>query len=89
MSEAGMKAFSHRREAGSRIYAHELAPHAGPSKEDAAPFRKNKAAWTFFEAQALGYRHLNLWREISAKRAGTRQSRLAMMIDASAQGRRL
>lgn len=89
MTELGLNAFSHRREAKSKIYAYEQAEHAELSPEDEAVFRKNKAAWGFFAAQPPGYRHLNIWRVISAKRAETRQSRLAKLIEASAQGKRL
>jgi len=89
MTELGLKAFAHRREAKSKIYAYEQAEHAELGAEDAALFRKNRAAWTFFTAQPPGYRHQHIWRVISAKRAETRQSRLAKLIEASAQGKRL
>jgi len=89
MTEAGLRAFSHRREAKSKIYAYEQADHAELSKEDAALFRKNEVAWTFFEAQPPGYRHLSIWHVISAKRAETQQSRLARLITASADGQRI
>jgi len=43
----------------------------------------------FFQAQPPGYRKLVLWRIVSAKRAATRESRLAALIAASQEGRRL
>lgn len=54
-----------------------------------AQFRKNKAAWQFFEAQPRGYRHLAIHRIVSAMRLETRQGRLAKLIEASVQGVRL
>ncbi|MBT9504881.1 MAG: YdeI/OmpD-associated family protein, partial [Burkholderiaceae bacterium] len=89
MTELGLKAYAHRREAKSKIYAYEQANHAELSAEDEALFRKNKAAWAFFAAQPPGYQHLNIWRVISAKRAETRQTRLAKLITACAKGQRI
>ena len=89
MREAGLEAFAHRREAKSRIYSYEQSESATLEPPEEARFRQNQTAWTFFEAQPPGYRHLALWRIVSAKRAETRQARLAKLIEASEQGRRL
>jgi uncharacterized protein YdeI (YjbR/CyaY-like superfamily) len=83
MQEAGLTAYAHRREAKSRIYSYEQAKSATLLRELETQFRRNKAAWKFFEAQPPGYRHLVTWRIISAKRAATRESRLAKLIEAS------
>lgn len=89
MTEAGLAAFAHRREAKSKIYSYEQAETANLAPEDAAQFRKHKAAWKFFEAQPPGYRHQMVWRIVSAKRPTTREARLQKLIEASANGQRL
>lgn len=89
MTAAGLAAFEHRKEAKSRIYSYEQAEAAVLGRSELALFRKNKAAWKFFEAQPPGYRHQMLWRIVSAKRSETRESRLAKLIEASQHGERL
>ncbi|MEO8739598.1 MAG: YdeI/OmpD-associated family protein [Casimicrobiaceae bacterium] len=54
-----------------------------------ALFRRNRKAWGFFMAQPAGYRHLVIWRIISAKLPETRDARMARLIEASENGRRL
>jgi uncharacterized protein YdeI (YjbR/CyaY-like superfamily) len=89
MKPGGLNAFSHRREARSRTYSYEQAEAAELSREEEARFREHEAAWAFFQAQPAGYRHLVVWRVISAKRAETREKRLAKLIEASENGTRL
>jgi uncharacterized protein YdeI (YjbR/CyaY-like superfamily) len=89
MREAGLKAYSHRREDKSRIYSYEQRKTAALAPVDELRFRKAKAAWKFFEAQPPGYRQLVTWRIVSAKRAETRERRLADLIQASQERRRL
>jgi len=89
MTEAGIKAYAHRKGSKSRTYAYEQAKTATLAPKELALFRKTKAAWKFFESQPPGYRHLSIWRIVSAKRAETRQSRLAKLIAASQNGLRL
>jgi len=89
MKEAGLKAYSHRREAKSKIYAYEQADAAALEPKEEAQFRRNQPAWKFFQAQPPSYRHLVIWRIVSAKRAETRQARLAKLIEASQNEQRL
>ena len=89
MTDAGLEAYAHRKESKSRTYAYEQAKTAALEPKELALFRKNKAAWKYFESQPPGYRHLHIWRIVSAKRAETRQSRLAKLIVASRKGVRL
>ena len=89
MREAGLKAFAHRREDKSRIYSYEQQKAAALERADEMRFRKAGAAWKFFEAQPPGYRRLVIWRIVSAKRPETRERRLADLIKASQQRRRL
>jgi uncharacterized protein YdeI (YjbR/CyaY-like superfamily) len=89
MREAGLKAYSHRREDKSRIYSYEQQKTAALERRDELRFRKSKAAWKFFEAQPPSYRQLVVWRIVSAKRPQTRERRLADLIKASQEQRRL
>lgn len=84
MTPLGLQAFALRREAKSRIDAHEQTTHAELTPADQARFRKNQQAWAFFEAQPPGYRHRVAWQVLSAKRQETRQSRLDKLILACA-----
>jgi len=89
MREAGLKAYSHRREDKSRIYSYEQQKTAALNRDAELRFRKAKAAWKFFEAQPPSYRQLVIWRIVSAKRPETRERRLADLIKASQERRRL
>jgi uncharacterized protein YdeI (YjbR/CyaY-like superfamily) len=89
MREAGLKAFSHRREDKSRIYSYEQQKTALLDPISAARFRKVKTAWKFFAAQPPSYRQLVIWRIVNAKRPETRERRLADLIKASQERRRL
>ena len=88
MQPAGDKAFAARKESKSGIYAYEQRQPELPEiyvKE----LRKNKAAAKFFESQPPSYRKLTSWWIVSAKQEETRLKRLAKLIEASAQQRRL
>jgi len=89
MREPGLKAFALRRAAKSGIYSYEQAKTAVLTRSEQAQFRKAKNAWRFFAAQPRSYRHLVIWRILSAKRAETRARRLAALIKASDERRRL
>jgi uncharacterized protein YdeI (YjbR/CyaY-like superfamily) len=89
MREAGLKAYAHRREDKSRIYSYEQQKTASLERGDELRFRKSKAAWKFFEAQPRSYRQLVVWRIVSAKRPETRERRLADLIKACQEQRRL
>jgi uncharacterized protein YdeI (YjbR/CyaY-like superfamily) len=89
MREAGLKACSHRRADKSRIYSYEQQQAASLERGDELRFKKSKAAWKFFEAQPPSYRQLVIWRIVSAKRPETRERRLADLIEASREQRRL
>ena len=89
LREAGLKAYSHRREDKSRIYSYEQQKKAKFARADELRFKKSKAAWKFFEAQPPSYRQLVIWRIVSAKRPETRERRLADLIKACQEQRRL
>jgi uncharacterized protein YdeI (YjbR/CyaY-like superfamily) len=85
MRPAGLAAYERRVEAG---YSYERAA-AVLSPDHEARFRANERAWAFWAAQPPGYRRLNTFRVVSAKREETRLRRLGQLIDASACGERL
>jgi len=88
MQPAGLKAFEARKENRSGIYAYEqrspelVEPYAGI-------FKRNKAAWKFFQAQPPYYRKTMNWWIVSARQEGTRSKRLDKLIEESAKGKRL
>ncbi len=88
MQPAGLKAFEVRRENRSGTYSYEQR-----STEFDEPYlslmKKNRAAWTFFEAQSPSYRKTMIWYVVSAKQEETRLKRLKILIEASARGRRM
>jgi uncharacterized protein YdeI (YjbR/CyaY-like superfamily) len=88
MTEAGLKAYSLRKEFRSGIYSYEQRP-TELVEPYASQFKKNKAAWKFFQAQPPGYRKLMTWFIVSAKTEETRLKRLARLIEWSAKGLRL
>ena len=89
MTAAGELAFSYRTEHKSAIYAHEQETVASLSAEELQIFQSNTAAWTFFVATPPGYQKVLLHWICGAKKAETRLSRLAKLIEASAAGVKL
>jgi uncharacterized protein YdeI (YjbR/CyaY-like superfamily) len=88
MMEAGRKAYALRKEFRSGIYSYEQRP-AELVEPYVSQFKKNKAAWKFFEAQPPYYRKMMTWFILSAKTEETRQRRLARLIEGSTKGKRL
>ena len=88
MMPAGSKAYAHRKEFRSGIYSYEQRP-AELVEPYASQFKKNKAAWKFFQSQPPYYRKMMTWFIVSAKTEETRQKRLARLIEGSAKGDRL
>jgi uncharacterized protein YdeI (YjbR/CyaY-like superfamily) len=89
MTPAGERAFALRSESKSRVYSHEQAASAELSAPEQRAFQRDKAAWAFFERTPPSYKKALLHWVASAKKAETRASRLAALIGASAEGRRL
>ena len=87
MHPAGLKAFEQRTDERSAIYSYEQRKSARLQRGAERSFRANQKAWTFFQAQAPGYRQAATWWVISAKREETRKKRLATLIADSALGR--
>jgi uncharacterized protein YdeI (YjbR/CyaY-like superfamily) len=88
MQPSGLRAFEQRTPERSAIYSYEKAP-ATLAPADEAAFRKRKRAWKFFSEQAPSYRRVAIHWVTAAKKEETRARRMAKLIEASAEGRRL
>jgi uncharacterized protein YdeI (YjbR/CyaY-like superfamily) len=88
MQPAGLAAFKLRKENRSGIYAYEQRP-VEMVEPYASQFKQHKAAWKFFQAQPPYYRKTLTWYILSAKQEETRLKRLKILIDASAESKRL
>lgn len=88
MAPAGLAAWARRTPERSGIYSFERETAAFDAESEGA-FRKNKAAWTFFEAQPPYYRRVITFYVTSAKKPETRARRLVTVIEASAKGERI
>jgi uncharacterized protein YdeI (YjbR/CyaY-like superfamily) len=86
MQPAGLAAFAQRKENKSGVYSYEQRPQSLPEPY-ASKFKKHARAWAFFESQPPGYRRTATWWVISAKKAETRDKRLASLIADAAAGR--
>ena len=89
MQPAGLAAFARRLEEKSRVYSYEQDEAASLTAAEARAFRRDKAAWRYFEAAPPGYRKTVLHWIGSARRPATRERRLAKLIAACAAGKRL
>lgn len=89
MTPAGAAAYAHRSEAKSRVYAFEQAAMPELSAAELRQFRRDKPAWTFFDATPPGYRKVVVHWVVSAKKAETRAARLGKLMEACARGERL
>jgi uncharacterized protein YdeI (YjbR/CyaY-like superfamily) len=88
MTPPGLAAFEKRDEARARQYSYERENVVFDAASEER-LRHNKKAWEFFRAQPQGYQRLHTWWVVSAKKEETRAKRLAVLMEASAEGRRL
>lgn len=88
MQPSGLRAFEQRTAAKSAIYEYENAPKQLPPADE-KKFRANRKAWAYFTSQAPSYQRVAIHWVVSAKREETRARRLALLIEDSANGRRL
>jgi uncharacterized protein YdeI (YjbR/CyaY-like superfamily) len=88
MSRAGLKALGSRKEYRSGIYSYEQRP-TELVEPYSSQFRRDKAAWKFFQSQPPYYRKMMTWFILSAKTEETRLKRLNQLIEASAKGQRV
>jgi uncharacterized protein YdeI (YjbR/CyaY-like superfamily) len=86
MQVAGRRAFEIRVPHRSVRYSYERAP-AAFAAADERRFRRQRAAWTFFQSCPPWYRRVATHWVVSAAREDTRQRRLDRLIEESAAGR--
>ncbi len=87
MRPAGLAAFEKRTDERSAVYSYERRHEAVFEPEQEARFRRNRAAWAWFEARGASYRMTATHWVVSAKRPETREKRLSTLIEDSAAGR--
>jgi uncharacterized protein YdeI (YjbR/CyaY-like superfamily) len=88
MQPAGLKVFGQRLPENQDRYSYEKGER---SLEETyiRKFKKNKKAWSFFQAQPPGYQRKATWWIMSVKKEGTKLSRLRILIADSEQGLRI
>jgi uncharacterized protein YdeI (YjbR/CyaY-like superfamily) len=89
MHPAGRRAFAERKPDQPAAYSYEGAEAAQLDEEQAARFRADPAAFAWFARQTPSYRRAATHWVVSAKRAETRERRLAQLIADSAAGRKV
>ena len=87
MRPAGEAAFAARTDARSAVYSYEQRKEAALEPDEAARFRENEAAWTWFHGRPVSYRTAAIYWIVSAIRPETRAKRLGTLIEDSAAGR--
>jgi uncharacterized protein YdeI (YjbR/CyaY-like superfamily) len=88
MRPAGRRAFEAMRPNRSGTYSFER-PHASLAPKEIAAFKRNRAAWRFWDEQPPGYRKTATHWVVSAVKSETRAKRLATLIADSAAGLRI
>lgn len=89
MAPAGLAAFASRSAAKSGIYSFEQKSEARLPRALERQFRAAADAWCYFNAQPRWYRQQAIFHIVSAKREATTLRRFALLLAASAAGRRL
>jgi uncharacterized protein YdeI (YjbR/CyaY-like superfamily) len=89
MSAAGISAFAHRKDAKSAVYAYEQDATADLTPAELGVFQREKTAWTYFEACPPSYKKVLLHWVTTAKKIDTRASRLATLMAACLEEKRL
>jgi uncharacterized protein YdeI (YjbR/CyaY-like superfamily) len=87
MHSTGLAAFERRDAKRAGRYSYEQRETAKLPMVYEKVFRKNTAAWKFFQAQAPWYRRTSSFWVISAKKEETKLKRLATLIEDSADQR--
>ena len=86
MKPAGIEAWNKRLENKSKVYSYEQQKKAKLLPEYEAQIKANPEAWEFFSNLAPSYKAQTIHWIMSAKREETRQKRLDITIESSAQG---
>ena len=89
MHPSGLAVFKARTPQKNGVHSYEQRKSVTFDAESRACFKADAVAWTFFERQPPGYRHLMTWWVMSAKRPETRAKRLATLVATSCAGKRV
>jgi uncharacterized protein YdeI (YjbR/CyaY-like superfamily) len=89
MQPAVLRAFEARKGERSGVYSFEQKDQIKFDKDQEREFKKNKAAWQFFQSQAPWYRRTATHWVTGAKREETKAKRLNTLIQDSAAARRI
>lgn len=89
MQPSGLAAFEARDPAKSGVYSFESRKDVRLDSSLQAQFKRNAAAWRFFESQPPGYRRTAIFWIMSARKEETRTRRLAALMQDCAAGRRI
>ena len=89
MRPAGVEAFARRTARKSSVYSYEQVGALELSPPELRAFKEHKAAWQHFGSVAPSYRKVMVFWVVSSKQQATRERRLAQLIDACANGRKL
>jgi uncharacterized protein YdeI (YjbR/CyaY-like superfamily) len=87
MRPAGLRVYESRGK--DPTYSYEQRDNPEFDEESLRLFQAEPAAWEFFQACPPGYRRLMTFRVVSGRREETRRKRLAQLIDACREGRRM
>ncbi len=88
MTAAGRAIFEARRDSESSGYTYEQLDGEFDAERLRA-FKKNKAAWKFFQSQPPGYQRKARYWVMSAKREETRDRRLSKLVESCAEQKRI
>jgi uncharacterized protein YdeI (YjbR/CyaY-like superfamily) len=80
MTVTGASAFAHRKDAKSAVYAYEQDATAELTPAELSVFKRDKAAWTYFETCPPSYKKVLLHWVTTATKIDTRASRLAALV---------
>jgi uncharacterized protein YdeI (YjbR/CyaY-like superfamily) len=87
VAPAGLDAFERRADDRTAIYSYEQRSNARLEPDQERRLHADERAHAFFEAQPPSYRRAAIHWVTSAKKAQTRERRLAQLIECSAAGR--
>jgi uncharacterized protein YdeI (YjbR/CyaY-like superfamily) len=89
MRPAGVAVFENRTEAKSVVYAYEQESPAELAPSELIEFKRNMAAWRFFENSPPSHKKVVLHWICSAKKPETRHRRFIKLLEACAAGQPL
>lgn len=89
MQAAGLAAYAARSADRTGVYAFERSEPAALAPAEQQLFAADVQAWAYFERCPPGYRRVMLHWVVSAKQAATRARRLAQLMQACAEQRRV